>query len=48
MIAEQVRAYEALLLKVDGDDRLTRKRIEHAKEVMLAKLEALATARTTC
>ena len=42
MIAEQVQAYEALLLKVDGDDRLTRKRIEHAKEVMLAKLEALA------
>ena len=45
MIAEQVQAYEALLLKVDGDDRLTRKRIEHAKEVMLAKLEALATAK---
>jgi len=43
MINEQVQAYEALLLKVDGDDRLTRKRIEHAKEVMLAKLEALAT-----
>jgi len=43
MVAEQVQAYEALLLKVDGDDRLTRKRIEHAKEVMLAKLEALAT-----
>ena len=43
MIAEQVQAYEALLLKVDGDNRLTRKRIEHAKEVMLAKLEALAT-----
>ncbi len=43
MIAEQVQAYEELLLKVDGDDRLTRKRIEHAKEVMLAKLEALAT-----
>jgi len=43
MITEQVQAYEALLLKVDGDDRLTRKRIEHAKEVMLAKLEALAT-----
>jgi len=45
MITEQVQAYEALLLKVDGDDRLTRKRIEHAKEVMLAKLEALATAK---
>ena len=43
MVAEQVRAYEDLLLKVDGDDRLTRKRIERAKEVMLAKLEALAT-----
>jgi len=43
MAAEQVRAYEDLLLKVDGGDRLTKKRIEHAKEVMLAKLEALAT-----
>jgi len=43
MAAEQVRAYEALLLKVDGGDRLTKKRIEHAKEVMLAKLEVLAT-----
>jgi len=45
MVTEQVQAYEELLLKVDGDDRLTRKRIEHAKEVMLAKLEALATAK---
>jgi len=45
MISEQIRAYEALLLQVDGDDRLTRKRIEHAKEVMVAKLEALATAK---
>ncbi len=45
MISEQIRAYEELLLKVDGDDRLTTKRIERAKEVMLAKLEALATAK---
>jgi len=45
MVAEQIQAYEQLLLKVDGDDRLTRKRIEHAKEVMLAKLEALATSK---
>ena len=43
MVAEQVQAYEALLLKVSGDDRLTRKRIEHAKELLVAKLEALAT-----
>jgi len=45
MISEQIRAYEELLLQVDGEDRLTRKRIERAKEVMLAKLEALATAK---
>jgi len=45
MISEQIRAYEELLLKVDGEDRLTTKRIERAKEVMLAKLEALATAK---
>ena len=30
---------------MDGEDRLTRKRIERAKEMMLAKLEALATAK---
>ena len=45
MVAEQVQAYEDLLLKVSGDDRLTRKRIEHAKELLVAKLEALATAK---
>jgi N12 class adenine-specific DNA methylase/adenine-specific DNA methylase len=42
LIADQVQAYEELLLRVDGDDRITRKRIERAKEGLQAKLEALA------
>jgi len=45
MVAEQIQAYEQLLLKVDGGDRLTTKRIEHAKELLVAKLEALATSK---
>ena len=43
LVAEQVQAYEDLLAKVGGDDRFTVKRIEHAKEVLEAKLEALTT-----
>jgi len=43
MIAEQVRTYSELLERLDGDDRIARKRIENAKEKLEAKLEALAT-----
>ena len=45
MVADEVRAYEDLLGRVDGGDRFTIKRIEHAKELLLAKLEALRTAK---
>jgi len=45
LVADQVQAYEDLLAKVGGDDRFTVKRIEHAKELLEAKLEALATAK---
>ncbi len=45
LVAEQIQAYEQLLLKVDGGDRLTTKRIEHAKELLVAKLQALATSK---
>jgi N12 class adenine-specific DNA methylase len=43
MIEEQIEAYETLLCEIDKDDRLSRKRIEHMKEMMEAKLEGLAT-----
>jgi N12 class adenine-specific DNA methylase/adenine-specific DNA methylase len=42
MIDEQIDAYDTLLCDMDKDDRLSRKRIEHMKEIMEAKLEALA------
>ena len=45
MVQDEVRAYEDLLARVGGDDRFTVKRIEHAKEVLEAKLEALRTAK---
>jgi N12 class adenine-specific DNA methylase/adenine-specific DNA methylase len=41
MIHDQLQAYEALLDKLDSDDRLTRKRIERLKEGYQARLEAL-------
>ena len=45
MVADEVRAYENLLSRLSGDDRFTVKRVEHAKELLEAKLEALATAK---
>ena len=41
MITGEVQAYEELLLKVDREDRLSRKRIERMKEGHAARLEAL-------
>jgi N12 class adenine-specific DNA methylase/adenine-specific DNA methylase len=41
MIAGELQAYEDLLLKVDREDRLSRKRIERMKEGHAARLEAL-------
>ena len=41
LIGQQLQAYEELLARVDGDDRMTRKRIERLKEGFAAKLEAL-------
>ena len=43
MVQAQVRTYSELLVKIDLDDRITRKRIEAMKEKLEAKLEALAT-----
>ncbi len=42
LIREALASYETLLGKVDGDDRITRKRIERMKEGLEAKLEGLA------
>ncbi|MBB2164558.1 DEAD/DEAH box helicase family protein [Gluconacetobacter sp. 1b LMG 1731] len=42
MIEAQIASYEELLDQVDGEDRLSRKRIERMKEGMEAKLEGLA------
>ena len=43
MVQAQVATYDELLGRLDGDDRITRKRIESMKEKLEAKLEALAT-----
>ena len=45
MVQDEVRAYEDLLGKLDGEDRFTVKRVERAKELLEAKLEALRTAK---
>lgn len=42
LVADQLASYSVLLGQVDGDDRLTRKRIERLKEGLQAELEALA------
>ncbi len=42
LIQEALASYETLLTKVDGDDRITRKRIERMKEGLEEKLKALA------
>jgi N12 class adenine-specific DNA methylase/adenine-specific DNA methylase len=41
MIAEQISACEAIALGPNGDDRITRKRLEAAKEKLAEKLAAL-------
>ncbi len=41
MIAEQISACEAIALGTDGDDRITRKRLEAMKEKLAEKLAAL-------
>ena len=41
LIQGQLKSYADLLEKVDGDDRITKKRIERMKEGLEAKLEAL-------
>ncbi|AOW50909.1 DEAD/DEAH box helicase family protein [Acetobacter ascendens] len=42
MIEDQIASYEAILSGLDGDDRISRKRIERMKEGMESKLEGLA------
>ena len=42
MVQAQIATYSELLERVDGDDRITRKRIENMKEKLEAKLEGLA------
>ena len=41
MIAEQLETLEAVALRTGGDDRITRKRLENAKEKLAEKLAAL-------
>ena len=43
MVRRQIASYAELLERLDGDDRITRKRIERMKEKLQAKLEGLAT-----
>ncbi len=43
MVRAQVAGYDELLGRLDGEDRVTRKRIEAMKEKLEARLEALAT-----
>nr|WP_294577166.1 hypothetical protein [uncultured Rhodopila sp.] len=45
MIAEQIAALEALALRADDGDRITRKRLEAMKEKLAEKLAALQTGR---
>ena len=45
LVQAQLDAYAVLLEKLDGDDRIARKRIERMKEGMQEKLEALASAK---
>jgi N12 class adenine-specific DNA methylase/adenine-specific DNA methylase len=41
IISDQIDAYEALKLRVDDDDRMTRKRIEAMRERLADRLEAI-------
>ncbi len=43
MVRRQIASHAELLEHLDGDDRITRKRIEKVKEKLQAKLEGLAT-----
>ncbi|RWK47814.1 MAG: lactate dehydrogenase [Mesorhizobium sp.] len=43
MIQDELELYETLLTKVEGDDRVSRKRLERLKEGLRERLEALAT-----
>ena len=45
MIEDQLALHEAVKLRVDEDDRTTRKRIEAMKEKLTERLEALKAAR---
>ena len=42
MVRRQIASYAELLERLDGEDRITRKRIEKMKEKLQAKLEGLA------
>jgi N12 class adenine-specific DNA methylase len=48
MIQDELELYEELLVKVERDDRLSRKRIERMKEGHKERLERSQPARTTC
>lgn len=43
MIGDELELYETLLTKVEGDDRVSRKRLERLKEGLQDRLEALST-----
>ena len=43
MIQDELELYEDLLIKVDSEDRVSRKRLERLKEGLKERLEALAT-----
>ena len=43
MIHDELELYETLLTKVEGDDRVSRKRLERLKEGLQERLEALST-----
>lgn len=43
MIGDELELYETLLTKVEGDDRVSRKRLERLKEGLQERLEGLAT-----
>ena len=45
LVQAQLDAYSALLEKLDGEDRIARKRIERMKEGMQEKLDALSTSK---
>ncbi|MHB0668466.1 N-6 DNA methylase [Roseomonas mucosa] len=45
LVQAQLDAYSALLERLDGDDRIARKRIERMKEGMQEKLEGLSTSK---